>query len=157
MSMYLQHTVFQLQLRASTGSLGHRYFQSFCANLLTTHRWIFTVVILIFRIIQLFKHLPFPGKWLIIVFQAFEHSRLKLLFQYPNTYTLQSSNRCRRTSTSLQQSLWNYSEGYRTSSSLLQAFLNVYVSEYLLDFYCHCEARTGVAKHVLAFDSLYRA
>ena len=48
------------------------------------------------------------------------------------------------------------------SSSILQAFSNVYwtttvVSEYLQDFYCHCGARTGVAKCVLAFDSLCRA
>ena len=28
--------------------------------------------------IQLFEHLPSPGKWLIIVFQAFKHQRLKL-------------------------------------------------------------------------------
>ena len=151
MSMYLQHTVFQLLLRASTGSLGHKYFQSFCANLLTTHWWVFTVVILIF---QLFKHAPFPGKWLIFVFQAFEHPRLKLLFQYPNTYTLQSLNGSRRMSTSLQQSLRSYSEGYRTSSGILQVFSNVYISKYLLDSYCHCKARTGIAKHVLAFDSL---
>ena len=38
------------------------------------------------------KHPRFQEKWLIIVFQAFKHPRLKLLFQYPNTYTYQSSN-----------------------------------------------------------------
>ena len=72
--------------------------------------------------VQLSEHPPF---WLIIVFQAFEHPRLKLLFQYPNTYTLRSSNGSRQTSTSLQQSLRSYSENYQTSSSILQAFSNI--------------------------------
>ena len=69
----------------------------------------------------------YPEKWFIIVFQTFENPRLKLLFQYPNTYTLRSSNGwgC-WTSTSLRQSLRSYSEVYQTSSSILQAFLNVY-------------------------------
>ena len=98
---------------------------------------------------------PFQDKCLIIVFQASEHPRLKLLFQYPNTYTLQSSNGGRWASTSLRQSLRSYSEGYWTSSSILQAFPNIYwtttvISEYLPDSYCCCRARTGVAKRVLA-------
>ena len=77
----------------------------------------------------------FPGKK-IIVFQAFEHPCLKLLFQYPKTYTLQSLNRGCRTSTSLRQPLWSYSESYRhllayykcfqTSTRLLQSFPNIY-------------------------------
>ena len=66
----------------------------------------------------------FQEKLLIIVFQAFEHPRLKFLFQYPNTYTLRSSNGGRRTSTSLQQSLPSYREGYRTSSSILLEYYN---------------------------------
>ena len=104
-----------------------------------------------------------------------KHPCLKLLFQYPNTYTLRSFNEDRWTSTSLRQSHRGYSEGYRTSSSILQAYSNAYlttkvVSKYLLDSYCHCRAqsgvlafdsfcgaRTGVAKWVLAFDSLCRA
>jgi len=81
---------------------------------------------LIIRIIQLFEHSPFPEKILTIVFQSFKHPRLKSLFQYPNTYTLRSSNGGRRTSTSLRQSLRIYSEGYQKSSSILEAFLNVY-------------------------------
>ena len=45
--------------------------------------------------------------------------------------------------------------------SILQPFLNVYytttvISKYLIDSYCHCRARTEVAKRVLAFDSLCR-
>ena len=54
---------------------------------------------------------------------AFEHPRLKLLLQYPNTYTSRSSN----------------GGG---------AFKR------LLDYYCHCGARTGIAKRVPAFNSL---
>ena len=61
------------------------------------------------RTIQLFEHPPFTGKMTnIIVFQAFEHSCLKLLFQYLNTYTLRSSNGGRWRSTSLWQSLRSY-------------------------------------------------
>ena len=45
------------------------------------------------------------------------------------------------------------------SSSILQVFSNVYqttkvIFEYLLDFYCHCGAQTGISKCVLAFGSL---
>ena len=87
---------------------------------------IHTVITLIIQTIQLFEHPPFPAKRLIIVFQAFEHPRLKLLFQYPNTYTLRSSNGGRRTSTSLRQPLWSYSESCRMSSNTLQVFSNVY-------------------------------
>jgi len=65
---------------------------------------------------------PFPG----INYWAFKHPCLKLLFQYLNTYTLQSSNGGHQTSTSLRQPLWSYSESYRTSSSILQVFSNVY-------------------------------
>ena len=101
---------------------------------------------------------------LFIVFQVFEHPRLKSLFQYPNTYTLRSSNGGHQTPTSLQQSLQSYSKSYQTSSSTLQ------VSTRLLQLfsrpYCHCrtwigvslrqslQSSNGVAKHVLVFDSL---
>ena len=81
-----------------------------------------TIMSLIIRTIQLFKHPSSPGK-MIIVLQAFKLPCLKLLFQYPNTYTLQ---RCRWMSSSLRQSLQSYSKGYWTSSSILQAFLKVY-------------------------------
>ena len=64
-----------------------------------------TVITLIIRTIQLFKHTPISRKN--AVFQAFEHPRLKLLFQYPNTYTSWNLNGGCRTSTSLQQSLRN--------------------------------------------------
>ena len=83
-----------------------------------------TIITLIIRTNQLFEHPPIPGKK--INYCAFEHPRLKLLFQYPNIYTLRSSNRGRRTSTSLWQPLRSYSESYRTSSSILQVFSNVY-------------------------------
>ena len=36
-------------------------------------------------------------------------------------------------------------------------FTVIFISEYLLDSYCHCKARTGVAKCVLVFNSLCRA
>ena len=58
---------------------------------------------LIIRTIQLFDTPPFPGK--IVVFQAYEHPRLKLLFQYPNTYTSLSSNVGHRTSTKIGRAL----------------------------------------------------
>ena len=86
---------------------------------------------------------------------------MTLLFQYPNTYTLRSLNEGHRMSTSLRQSQWGYCEGYRTSSSILPAYSNAYlttkvISKYLLDSYCHCRAQRGVAKRVLAIDSLCR-
>ena len=80
----------------------------------------------IIQTIQLFEHPLFQKKRLIVVFQAFEHPGSKLLFQHPNTYTLWSSNGGCQTSTSLRQPLWSYSESYRTSSSILQVFSNVY-------------------------------
>ena len=64
--------------------------------------------------------------------QLFEHPRLKLLFQYPSTYTLRSSNESHQTSTSLRQSLWSYKgllayyRHFRTSTRLLQSFPNIY-------------------------------
>ena len=114
-----------------------------------------------------------PSSRKMVVVQAFKHPRLKLLFQYPNTFTLRSLDQGRRRSTSLQQFLWSYSEGYwislayyrcfQTSTRLLQSF-----SEYPLNSYCNwgaqtrvakcfnslCRARTGVAQHVLAVDGL---
>ena len=87
---------------------------------------------LIIRTIQLFKHPPFPGK--MILFQAFEHPHLKLLFQYPNTHTyggrrtstilwqsLQSSNRGCQMCTSLQQSLQSSNRGCQMCNSLRQS------------------------------------
>ena len=94
---------------------------------------------LIIGTIQLFKH-PLFQERLIVVIQAFKNPYLKLLFQYPNTYTLWSLNRDHRMSTSFWQSLRSYIEGYWMSSSILQVFSNVYYlltttvfSEYLLD------------------------
>ena len=81
---------------------------------------------LIIRTIQLFEHPPFPEK------NLSEHPRLKLLFQYPSTYTLRSSNEGHQTSTSLRQSLWSYKgllayyRHFRTSTRLLQSFPNIY-------------------------------
>ena len=68
----------------------------------------------------------FQENWLIIVFQAFEHPRLKLLFHYLNAYTFWNLNGGHQTSTTLWQSLRSYSEGYQMSSSILQAFSNIY-------------------------------
>ena len=112
---------------------------------------------LIILTIQLFEHHPFLGRI------AFEHPCLKLLFHYPNTYSLRSLNRGRWTSTSLRQSLWNevtakvtlcllaYYRHFWTSTKLLVT------SKYLQDSYCHCGAQMGVAKCVLAFNSFCRA
>ena len=100
-------------------------------------KWV-TVMSLIIWTIQLFEHptVPFQEKGLIIVFQAFEHPRLKPISI--NTYTWQSSNGGRQMSTSLWQSLRSCSEGYWMSSSilqvfststrLLQSFPNIYIS-----------------------------
>ena len=61
-----------------------------------------TLMSLIIRTIQSYEHPPFPEKkWLIIVFQAFEHPHLKLLFQYMNSYTFWSLKGGQQTSTSL--------------------------------------------------------
>ena len=70
---------------------------------------------------------------------AFKHPRLKLLFQYPNTYTSRSSNGGCQTSTSLRQSLHlcratarvtgcllAYYRRFRTYTRLLQSFPNTY-------------------------------
>ena len=78
-------------------------------------------------IIQLLKHPPFPEKF-IIVFQAIQHPHLKLLFQYPNTYTLWNSNGDHQTSTSLRQSLRSSNE----------------VAKCVLAFGSLCKARMGV-------------
>ena len=67
----------------------------------------------------------FQEKLLVIVFQAFEHP-FEIIILIMNTYTLRSLNQGCRRSTSLQQSLRSYSNSYRTSSSLLQAFSNIY-------------------------------
>ena len=68
---------------------------------------------------------PFPEKLLNIVFQAFEHSRLKLLFQCLNTYTLQSWNGGCQTSTSLRQSLQSSNGGCQTSTSAMRIYPKV--------------------------------
>ena len=76
-------------------------------------RCIHTTMSLIYSNTTLFRE-----KWWI---NTFKHPHLKLLFQYPNTYTLRSSVRGRRMSTKLRQSLWNYNRVCWTSTSLRQS------------------------------------
>ena len=112
-----------------------------------------TVITLIIQTIQLFKHPPpFQEK---LLFQAFEHPRLKLLFQYRNTYTLRSSNGGRRMSTSLRQSLWSYSEGYRMSSSILQAFSNVYQTTTVISKKTACTFTSFPGFHIIQLLIMY--
>ena len=75
----------------------------------------------------------FQEKCLIFVFQAFEHRRLKLLFQYPNTYI--ATSRGARTGVAERLPAFDSLCGARAR-----------VTKRLLDYYCHCGARTGVAK-----------
>ena len=98
---------------------------------------------------------------------------LKLLFYYSNTYT---QRRGRRTSNSFRQSLWTYGgvaerlpayyRCFQTSTRLLKPFPNIYQTSTLTVelkrglpnvYQPICGARTGVAKRVLAFNSLCRA
>ena len=59
-------------------------------------------------------------------------------------------------SAELQQGLSNVFYSYYKCFRMSNLTTTV-VSEYLLDSYCHSGARTGVAKRVLAFDSLCEA
>ena len=115
-----------------------------------------------------------PSSRKMVVVQVFKHPRLKLLFQYPNTFTLRSLDQGRRrcilafnsfcgATARVTEYLLAYYRCFRMFTRLLQSF-----SEYPLNSYCNwgaqtrvakcfnslCRARTGVAQHVLAVDGL---
>ena len=93
----------------------------------------------------------FQEMWLINVFQAFEHPRLKLLFQYLNTYTLRSSNRgCQMCGARVTKRLLAYYRHFRTFTRLL---LSLWRSNRgsQMSFNNFCGAWTGVRENLLAF------
>ena len=51
-----------------------------------------SVMSLIIQTIQLFEHLPFLGKMINFCIPSIRTLMFEIIFQYPNTYTLQSSN-----------------------------------------------------------------
>ena len=138
-------------------------------------RWYTTTVMsLIIGTIELFKH-PLFQERSIVVIQAFKNPYLKLLFQYPNTYTLRSLNRCCQMPTNLWQflrsNIWvterllAYYRHFPMSTTLLQSFWiasRLLLSLWSLNGGCQtCTSlwqslwsSTGVAKCVLAFNSL---
>ena len=101
-----------------------------------------------------------PSSRKTVVVQAFKHPRLKLLFHYPNTFTLRSLDQGRRrcllafnsfcgATARVTEYLLAYYRCFRTFTRLLQSF-----SEYPLNSYCNWGAQTRVAK---CFNSLCRA
>ena len=114
-------------------------------------------------IIQTPPHPVFRGKCL-----AFEHPRLKLLFQYPNTYIatpcgawtgvaerlLAFDSLCRATAR-VNECFLAYYRGFRTSTRLLLSLQSSNGNcQSVPAFDSFCGAQTGVAKRVIAFDGL---